>query len=128
MIDVINVSEIKEKIAFHLDQAKKLQSALDLITGVVSVQSIKDTEGKPAPSIYKPKKEGKTFFEKLTEVLSNAERPLRGNEIKAHDNFENLSYSAFSAQLSGYVGKGKVMKIENKFATSNSDKYSYKLP
>ena len=116
----IKSANVKAKIQFHLNEAKKLQDAFDLLVAaslddnVSIIKEVKPVEGKNIPdfSKFKPVTRG-TFKDIIGEIYDKEQIPLltrvaMGLYSKRTD--KTVSYNTFSGQFSGLSTRDTFLK------------------
>ncbi len=108
MKDTISISAIQQAITYHKQQASKLEQALAMLMNVEYVNK------SPSFTVVDdtPKESTNTFKDDVIDLLSTNNKPLTGRAIfdllKIRRTVPN--YNSFSAQLSGLVKNGTIVK------------------
>lgn len=108
---MINVSSIKQKIDYHINEARKLQEALNLLLSIGADTLIYK---KVEPNSTAVSQLTGTFKEIIKNILIAQNEPMLAKkcwEIINNQTNKNLAYNAFSAQLSALVKSGVIKKL-----------------
>ncbi|GAB3911715.1 hypothetical protein [Mucilaginibacter boryungensis] len=131
MDKVINPSDIKAKIQEHLNKAKELQAALDVIMSIFPEEKVE----KPAPQPYdfsgfKPVLRN-TFKNTILGILRKEDKPLTVRQalsLYQDETHRDIVFPSFSGQFSILNTKEKAIK---KIIFPNNpieDRFYYGLP
>lgn len=123
MSEIINISDIKEKIKNLREQADSLQAALEVLLGKY------DTILSYSPPVASTSTQ--TFKEIVNALIVKQNKPLKGREIYnlfQQETGRKMEYSTFSAQLSTMLKGGFIKKDLSRSGASSIPKFYYGLP